>query len=99
MQFRIKPGGPWHRREVGNGGTHTACNEIIVVHQSREDRNDDLCAVCYTRHEMDTGKMAKLVIELEKEADPDLFYDPDEEPTDPNGDADEVADPPPSSRK
>ena len=89
-QIRIRPDGKWHRRERGNGGDKTACNEPIgAAFQSRDwELDDDMCEICFTRHERDTGRMNKIVIELERDADPALFHDPDDEPTDPNGDPD-----------
>lgn len=85
-QIRIKPGGEWHRRARGNGDDHTACGLPVggafAVRDTKLD--DDLCDVCFTRHERDTGQMKK--VELDAERERANFHDPDDEPTDPNGD-------------
>lgn len=85
MQIRIAPGGKWHRREAG-GGNRTACAQDFGAFLSRDDRLDDeICEICFTPHERDTGRMRKIELELTRDADPDMYFDPDEEPTDPNG--------------
>lgn len=87
-QIKIKPGGKWHRRARGNGGDHTACNEPIGAAFATRDwqLDDQMCEVCFTTHERDTGKMKRIALDLENSSDPALFHDPDDEPTDPNGD-------------
>jgi hypothetical protein len=89
-QIRIVPNGRWHRRDDDNGNDHTACGELIgSAFMSRDAKLDDnLCEICFTRHEIDTGQMKKL----ERDIDPALFYDPDDEPTDPDGDPDAAND-------
>lgn len=86
MQIRTVPGGPWHRRHSLDE-SRTACGEVIGgAFQTRDDELDDqICAACFTRDERDTGKMKKIALDLERESDPILFFDPDDEPTDPNG--------------
>lgn len=68
--IRLKPDGEWHRRSVTDP-THTACHEPIGPHTSREHRRGDnqLCKVCFTRHEIDTGKIEKLKKDLEQQAE------------------------------
>jgi hypothetical protein len=75
FQIRIKKDGLWHRRHVGNGDDLTACDEPIpVIYGSRDwVLDDNLCPVCFTPRERDTGKMKKIEKEaLEKARADDL---------------------------
>lgn len=81
---RLKPDGEWHRRSRADANT-TACGLVIGPHISREQRPEDnhLCKICFTRHEIDTGKMEKLKKELEQHAahvDAEREWD-DDDPT------------------
>lgn len=91
-QIRLVPNGRWHRRS--DSSDRTACGELIgSAFMSRDAKLDDnLCETCFTRHEIDTGKMKKLESDLQRDSDPALFHDPDDEPTDPDGDPDAVGD-------
>lgn len=85
--IRTRPDGPWHRRS-GDPRT-TACGEKIsgpVASREQKPEDNNLCPSCFTRHEIDTGKMEKLKRELEKQSDQSLFYNEDDEPTDPDAD-------------
>ncbi len=86
-QIRIVPGGEWHRPGLDH---ETACGQPIGGAFSTRDwvLDDKICQACFTRHEHDTGRMLKITQDLEESADPGLFYDPDDEPTDPDGDPD-----------
>ncbi len=86
MQIRLVPGGHWHRRH-GSKESETACGELVPgAYGTRDDVIDDqICPRCFTPDEQDTGQMKKLEVELERQSDPALFFDPEEEPTDPNG--------------
>lgn len=77
---RLKPDGEWHRRS--RAAPTTACGLSIGPHISREQRPEDnqLCKICFTRHEIDTGKMEKLKKDLEQQADAAREWD-DDDPT------------------
>lgn len=83
---RLAPGGQWHRRF----GARTRCGLPIAGPTSSRDRkpeDNNLCPRCFTRLEIDTGKMKKIEREVAEYNDPDLFWD-DEADTDPDGDPD-----------
>ncbi len=84
IQIRVKPDGKWHRR--GQPGA-TACGEPYGAYTSRDHELDgDLCEVCFTPTERDTGEFHKIAADLQRESDPSLYFDPDDEPTDPDAD-------------
>lgn len=88
--LRLKPDGLWHRR-AGDANT-TACGEEIKGPTgSREQKpEDNLCPVCFTQFEIDTGKMELFKRDLEDNSDPVLRYgEEDDEPTDPDVDVDD----------
>jgi hypothetical protein len=62
-QIKLKPAGKWHRKQ-GHGDVpeKTACGETIgPLYFSREwVLDENLCPVCFTNHERDTGEMQKL---------------------------------------
>lgn len=88
-QIRVRPDGAWHRKRTDNGDTHTACGEPIGGAFFTRDwqLDDQMCEACFTPHERDTGRWKKIERDLALESDPGLYFDPDEEPTDPNGDS------------
>jgi hypothetical protein len=82
QQVRLSPQGLWHRRMKGNGHDHTACGiEIAGAYASRDLELDvDLCPICFTRRELDTGQMKKLKAEALERAEAEGYFD-DEEAT------------------
>ena len=91
MQIRLEPEGAWHRRARGSD-TQTACGQpiggaFVSRDQDKHPESNGLCQDgCWTRHEIDTGQMAKIAREAEED-DPSLYFNENDEPTDPNGDA------------
>jgi hypothetical protein len=81
-QIRLAPLGLWHRPMVGNGGDHTACGELITgpVAIRETDLELDLCPLCFSKHERDTGKMKRLRRRSIRESDAESWFD-DEEST------------------
>lgn len=68
-QIRIAPNGLWHRAARGDP-KHTACGAVIPgAYSSRESSRAEnhLCPVCWTKHELDTGEMAKLERDVMRE--------------------------------
>jgi hypothetical protein len=84
IQVRLRPGGKWHQPAVTEGPPMTKCEEPIRgVYFTRDHELDlDLCEICFNPSDRDTGEMMELEREA-KEYDPSLFYDDDEDPTDP----------------
>lgn len=80
LQVRVRPGGEWHRHESIDDGSDTACGLPIGAHASRFGGVDDLCEICFTPSEIQTGRIARLKLEYEDETG-DLYFDPDDEPT------------------
>jgi hypothetical protein len=94
-QIRIVPNGRWHRHVDDDSTDRTACGELIgSAFMNRDAKLDDnLCGICFTRHEIDTAQTKKLESERQqRDNDPALFHDPDDEPTDPDGDPDAIND-------
>lgn len=85
-QICLKPGGKWHRR-VGNT---TKCGEPVPgAFVSRDGViGDDLCENCYSARERLLVLAAKIQRANDDEADPGLYYSPEDAPTD----VDEVSD-------
>ncbi len=67
---------------VGNGGDHTACGLLIlgVVFSRERDLELDLCPLCFSKHELDTGQMKRLRRSMIQDADAEAWFD-DEEST------------------
>ena len=87
FQIRLEPNGLWHRRSQFDRDT-TACGRYIVgpvLSRYYDAGHDKLCPICFTPKERDTAKIEKLKKEHAKE-DASLYFDEDEDPTDPNGD-------------
>lgn len=82
-QVKLSPTGKWHRRQIGNGGDHTACGLAIDgAFLSREAiLDEDLCTACYTTHERDTGRMKKIEQRALDFAQADEFADDNDEIT------------------
>jgi hypothetical protein len=80
VQIRIEPDGVWHRRR-GNG---TRCGEPIAgPFMSRDDvPEEDLCNACFTPRERLEVLIDKLQRANEEYANPALYYDPEDAPTD-----------------
>jgi hypothetical protein len=81
---RISPTGAWHRRRSQHW---TGCGIAIVgMHTTKDLRpgENDLCPACFDQDEIDTARITKVQLEHSRETG-DLYYAPDEEPTDPNG--------------
>lgn len=87
FQIQIRPNGSWHRRQHDDS-SRTACGELIPGAFASRDPSllGQLCRVCFTRHEIDTGEMAKIELEQLEADRSSLFDDADDEPTDPDGD-------------
>lgn len=79
-QIKLGPAGKWHRRRGNGGGTTTACGLTIAgAFASRDHALDgDLCPICFTPHERDTGEMEKLEARALEIANTDAFGDDDE---------------------
>ncbi len=88
--LRLKPEGLWHRR-AGDADA-TACGEEIkgpIASREQKPEDNNLCPICFTQFEIDTGKMERFKRDLKDNSDPILRYgeENDEEPTDPNAEA------------
>jgi hypothetical protein len=84
-QIRLSPQGLWHRPLYGNGDDHTACGEQYGnAIATREHILDlDLCPICFTRGERGTGRIKKLLRELQDDDEHGgLYFDEDYEKTD-----------------
>lgn len=84
MQIRIRPDGPWHRREAVAGGHLTACGGEIHAHSCRDVGVDRLCRVCFTSHEIERGELEFIAQEY-AQYDIRSSFEPDDDPTDPTG--------------
>ena len=88
LQFRLKPDGEWHRRSSVRGFEgETACGQLIKGPYASRDYilDDKLCKLCFSKSEIDTGEMEKLVRPHADSGDDSLFFDDDATPTDPEG--------------
>jgi hypothetical protein len=84
IEIQLEPGGPWHKRNPDNP-TETCCGETLVgrAYKSRDHgRGSHLCEACWGRAKLDTARMQRLESELAEEH-PEIYYEPDEDPTDP----------------
>lgn len=78
-QIKLSPQGLWHRPFDNNGGDHTACGEPIENAFATRDHNLDLdlCPVCFTKRERDTGDMKKIEREALERARSEAWFDDD----------------------
>jgi hypothetical protein len=81
-QIRIRPDGKWHRRQVGGDHEKTACGESLSgAMMSRDwELDSDLCEICFTKSERQTGDFQKLERDRDRFDDPDHDTDPDATP-------------------
>jgi hypothetical protein len=87
-QIKLSLTGQWHRRQHGNGESHTACGLLIGIAYFSRDwiLDENLCPVCFTKRERDTAEM--LLIEREAleyvkaRETAERFLEEDEDPTD-----------------
>ena len=81
--IRLEPDGPWHRRSTVDPTT-TACGLALdgpILTKDHLPHENHLCKLCFSRQEIDTGKMARLLRDLDKTSDPELYFDEGDDPT------------------